>query len=144
MLRISPPGFTITKVCTEPIELDNYGGKTLTIEKGMVVQIPIYSIHNDPDLFPNPSTFNPDRFDGVDIKALRDEGKFFPFGHGPRMCLGMRYSTLVIKAAIAEIVSKFEISVNARTKEPIMVEPKDFLYLPVHNIFLDYKSINRN
>lgn len=86
-MRISPPGFTITKVCTEPIELAKYDGKLVKIEKGTVVQIPIYSIHNDPDLFPNPHTFDPDRFDGIDMKALRDEGKFFPFGHGPRQCL---------------------------------------------------------
>lgn len=110
----------------------------------MVVQIPIYSIHNDPEFFPNPSVFNPDRFDGVDLKVMRDEGKFFPFGHGPRMCLGMRFSTLQIKAAIAEIISNFEISVNPHTNEPIIVEPKDFLYLPVRNIFLDYKSISQN
>lgn len=140
-LRISPPGFTITKVCTEPIELDNYNGKPLTIEKGMVVQIPIYSIHNDPDLYPNPRAFNPDRFDGVDLKLLRDEGKFFPFGHGPRMCLGMRYSTLLIKAAIAEVISHFEISINPRTKDHITVHAKDFLYLPVHDIYLDYKLL---
>lgn len=107
----------------------------------MVVQIPIYSIQNDPEIFPNPRIFNPDRFDGVDLKVLRDEGKFFPFGHGPRMCLGMRYSTLKIKAAIAEIVSNFEISINPRTKEPVIIKPKDFLYLPVHDIFLDYKVI---
>lgn len=129
-------------MCTEPIELDNYDGKAVKIEKGTVVQIPIYSIHNDPDLFPNPHTFDPDRFDGVDMKALRDEGKFFPFGHGPRQCLGMRYSTLVIKAAIAEVVSNFELSVNPRTKEPINIHPKDFLYLHIHDIFLDYKLIS--
>lgn len=142
-LRISPPGFTITKVCTEATELKNYDGKPVKIEKGMVVQIPIYSIHNDPDLFANPHIFNPDRFDGVDLKLLRDEGKFFPFGHGPRMCLGMRFSTLQIKAAIAEIVSHFEISVNPRTNEPIIVQPKDFLYLHIHDIFLDYKLISQ-
>lgn len=110
----------------------------------MVVQIPIYSIHNDSNIYSNPHIFNPDRFDGVDLKVLRDEGKFFPFGHGPRMCLGMRYSTLKIKAAIVEIVSNFEISVNSRTKEPIIVKPIDFLYLPVHDIFLNYKSIAEN
>lgn len=83
-LRISPPGFTITKVCMEPIELENYDGSMVTIEKGMPVQIPGYSIHNDPEYYPNPSEFRPERFEGVDLKLLRDEGKFFPFGHGPR------------------------------------------------------------
>lgn len=141
ILRISPPGFTITKICTEPIEFENYDGKPVTIEKDTILQIPSYSIHNDPELYPNPHVFDPDRFYGVDLKLLRDEGKFFPFGHGPRQCIGMRYSTLVIKAAIAEIVSQFELSVNARTKEPIVIQPKDFLYLHVRDIYLDYKPI---
>lgn len=143
-LRISVPGFGLSKVCTEPIELINYNGKAVKIDVGTVVHIPSYSIHNDPALHPNPSHFEPERFDSdcfPDLKTLRDEGIFFPFGHGPRLCMGMRYSTLVIKAAIAEIVKNFEITVNPRTVEPILVKPKDFLYMPVHNVFLDYKEI---
>lgn len=142
-LRISPPGFIITKVCTEQTELTNYDGQAVTIEKGTVVHIPVYSIHNDPNYFPNPSCFNPNRFESADLKMLRDKGLFFPFGHGHRMCLGMRFSTLQIKAAIVEIVSNFEISVNPRTIEPITVEPKDFLYLAVHDVYLDYKFIGK-
>lgn len=140
-LRIAPPGFTITKVCTEPIEFENYDGKPVTIEKGIVVQVPIYAIHHDSELYPNPYTFDPDRFDGMDLKMMRDEARFFPFGHGPRQCIGMRFSTLQIKAAIAEIISNFELSVNTRTKEPIIVHPKDSLYLQVRDIYLDYKRI---
>lgn len=143
-LRISVPGFGISKVCTEPIELINYDGKPVTVEPGTIVHIPIYSIHNDPELHPNPDHFEPERFDSdrcPDLKTLRDEGIFFPFGHGPRICMGMRYSTLVIKAAIVEIVKHFEITLNPRTIEPVLVRPKDFLYMPIHNIFLDYKFI---
>lgn len=142
-LRISPPGFTITKVCTEQTELINADGTPVTIDKDTVVHIPVYSIHNDPEYFPNPSSFDPDRFESADLKMLRDRGIFFPFGQGPRMCLGMRFSTLQIKAAIVEIVSHFEISVNPRTKEPIIVRPKDFLYLAVNDVYLDYKVIGQ-
>lgn len=119
----------------------NYNGKPVTIEAGTVVHIPIYSIHNDPDYYPNPSKFDPERFDEShcsDLKTLRDEGIFFPFGHGPRMCLGMRFSTFQIKAAIVEVVKNFDITVNKRTVEPIIVKPKDFLYMPIHDIYLDY------
>lgn len=140
-LRISPPGFTITKVCTEPTELINCDGRPVTIEKDTVVHVPVYSIHNDPEYFPDPTSFVPERFDSADLKTLRDQGLFFPFGHGHRMCLGMRFSTLQIKAAIAEIVSNFEISVNPRTIEPIVVRPQDFLYLSINNVYLDYKVI---
>lgn len=145
-LRISPPGFGISKVCTEPVELTNYNGKPVLIEPGTIVHIPIYSIHNDPDLYAHPERFDPDRFDPEkcpDLKTLRDEGIFFPFGHGPRICMGMRYSTLLIKTAIVEVVRNFVISVNERTAESIEVKPKDFLYMPIHDIFLDYKPIEK-
>lgn len=146
-MRISPPGFTISKVCTEPIELTNFDGKPVNIERGTIVHIPIYSIHNDSNLYPNPQQFDPERFSSEhcpDLKTLRDEGIFFPFGHGPRICMGMRYSTLVIKAAVVEIVKNFDLSVNNRTIEPIFVKPKDFLYMPVNDVFIDYKPLSNN
>lgn len=90
-MRISPPGFQIYKVCGEDCELTDYAGRTITVEKGTVVQIPMYSIHNDPEYFANPNEFNPDRFDpvhGRDPKTLRDLGLFAPFGMGPRICIG--------------------------------------------------------
>lgn len=141
-MRIAPPGFTITKICTEAIEFENYDGKTVIIDKGTVVQIPSFSIHHDETFYSNPELFDPDRFENIDLKLYRDEGKFIPFGHGPRQCIGMRFSTLQIKAAIAEIISHFELSVNARTEEPIVIHPKDFLYLHIRNIYLDYKLIS--
>lgn len=55
---------------------------------------------------------------------------------------GMRFSVLQIKAAIVEIVRNFDISVNGRTQEPLTVTPENYLYLPVHNIFLDYKPLS--
>lgn len=133
----------MTKVCTEETELIDFNGKPVTIDRGTVVHIPIYSIHNDSEHFPNSQCFDPNRFESADLKTLRDKGLFFPFGHGHRMCLGMRFSTLQIKAAIVEIVRNFEISVNPRTVQPIIVKPKDFLYLAVHNVFLDYKFIGK-
>lgn len=144
-MRISPPGFSISKVCTEPFELANFDGKPVRIEPGTIVHIPIYSIHNDPLLHPHPHQFDPERFDSercADLKTLRDEGIFFPFGHGPRICMGMRYSTLVIKAALVEIVKHFELSLNGRTADPLLLKPKDFLYMPVHGVFIDYKPIS--
>lgn len=90
-MRISTPGFGITKVCMEDTELLNVDGKPVMIEKGTNIHIPIYSIHNDPRYYHNPNVFNPERFDEElcpDAKALRDKGVFFPFGSGPRICLG--------------------------------------------------------
>lgn len=63
----------------------------MTIEKGTVVVIPIYSIHHDPEHYPNPEVFDPERFNEANggIKNYRDKGVYLPFGDGPRMCLGI-------------------------------------------------------
>lgn len=53
----------------------------------------------------------------------------------------MRFSTLQIKTAIVEIVRNFQITVNDRTPDPLIVMPENYLYLPVHNIFLDYAPL---
>jgi len=62
-------------------------GESLTIEKGQKILIPIYSIHHDPKYYPNPDTFDPERFT-TEEKSKRPNGTFLPFGDGPRHCIG--------------------------------------------------------
>jgi len=67
-------------------------GQSLVIEKGQKIIIPSYSIHNDPKYYPNPDTFDPERF-STEEKAKRLNGTYIPFGDGPRLCIG-RYNLL--------------------------------------------------
>lgn len=57
----------------------------LIIEKGTAVYISISGIHNDELYYENPKKFNPDRFLG---KMTEEDLCYFPFGSGPRACLG--------------------------------------------------------
>lgn len=59
---MKPPIVYMSKICTEKTELTDQKDKTILIEKGMVVGIPVYSIQNDPEYYTNPLEFNPDRF----------------------------------------------------------------------------------
>lgn len=59
------------------------------IEKGMHVMIPIAAIQNDPDIYPDPNRFDPDRMTTDKMKA-RHPCSFMPFGAGPRICIGIR------------------------------------------------------
>lgn len=57
----------------------------LQLDKGIRVHIPMFSMHYNPDVFPNPEKYTPERF------LNKDEVKpytFLPFGEGPRICLG--------------------------------------------------------
>lgn len=78
----------MAKTCTEPIELNDYDGRVVRIEKGTCIQLPLYAIHHDADFYPEPDAFNPKRFDAKSLHQLRENGLFLPFGKGPRICLG--------------------------------------------------------
>lgn len=89
-LRINPVIGFASKICTENTEIRDFKDKKVLIEKDINVYIPIYSIHHDPEYYPNPSIFEPDRFrpEIGGIKRYKDKGVFLPWGDGPRICLG--------------------------------------------------------
>lgn len=83
-LRMYPPVGSLFRECTKDYKIPELGIK---IEKGTAVNIPILGIQNDPDYFPNPEVFRPERFIGEE-KAKRDNFLHLPFGEGPRICIG--------------------------------------------------------
>lgn len=86
---MAPAPFPICKICTESVELEDYAGHAVTIEKGIKVILSIDGLHSHPDYYPNPEQFDPERFKNADsAKKFKDAGAFQPFGNGPRSCIG--------------------------------------------------------
>ncbi|CAG2166010.1 unnamed protein product [Oppiella nova] len=115
-LRNSPQTLRLKREAMEDVMLGNTGVK---IKKGVVVEIPLYAIHHDPDYYPDPFTFNPDRF----MPENRDHIQpytYLPFGSGPRNCIGMRFALLEAKLALANISHKFRFSRVANTDVPVV------------------------
>ena len=141
-LRMHSPATFTSRTCTEPITL-NFEGKTALVEKGINVYVPIHQLHYDPEYYPEPEKFNPERFDPENggLKAFKDKGVFLPFGDGPRMCLGMRFAALQSKAGVAAIIRNFEISVNKKTADKLVIHPKEFINIKVGGLWLDFKQI---
>lgn len=83
-LRMHPPGPGLLRVCTKKFKIPD---SDITLDTGMKVLIPTYSLHHDPVYYPNPELFDPLRFT-EDNKASRPNGTFLPFGDGPRICIG--------------------------------------------------------
>ena len=65
----------------------DYKYKDMFIKKGSLLQILIYVIHHNPDIYPEPHKFDPYRFD-EETKKSRDTAAYLPFGIGPRNCIG--------------------------------------------------------
>ena len=82
-----PPAAFLTKVCTNPFKLESDGARDYVVQRGTAVIIPLSAIHHDAQHFPEPDRFDPERFNADNKKHIR-KGTYFPFGDGPRMCLG--------------------------------------------------------
>ena len=72
------------------LEKYTFSGTKVTIPKDQKVWIPTYAIQRDPQYYPNPQTFDPERFNDEAVQS-RHPMLFSPFGDGPRNCIGNYY-----------------------------------------------------
>ncbi|NXS10020.1 CP3AC protein, partial [Neodrepanis coruscans] len=120
-IRLYPAGGRIERVCKETVELNG-----VTIPKGMVVTIPAFVLHRDPEYWPEPDEFRPERF-SKENKERIDPYTFLPFGAGPRNCIGMRFALLVVKVAVVVLLQNFYFKTCKDTPIPLVLDTKGFM-----------------
>lgn len=96
-----------------------------------------------PEYYPDPLFFNPERFDEQHggVKAFRDRCVLLPFGDGPRICLGIKFGTLLVKTLIVETLKNLEMSVDDEVPKHLHVSATELLNVPEANILINFKSI---
>nr|ANS06311.1 cytochrome P450 [Agasicles hygrophila]AZR39436.1 cytochrome P450 [Agasicles hygrophila] len=104
---------------------DYYLEDTL-IEKGTQVVVSIIGIHRDPEYYPDPLKYDPERFSSKN-RANIGSSTFIPFSMGPRNCIGLRFGLLQVKIALTQILNNFRISISPRMKMPIELDEDVFL-----------------
>ncbi|XP_049964318.1 cytochrome P450 6k1-like [Schistocerca serialis cubense] len=114
-LRKHPPAAGTDRRCARDFQLPDGGP---LIEKGTPVFVPIYALHHDPEYYPEPQNFDPERF-SEEQKAARHPYVYMPFGEGPRNCIGMRLGLLQAKIGLAYMMSKYEVRRCEETKVPL-------------------------
>ena len=114
VFRLNSIVYRLERVCNKDYK---YG--EMLIKKDTVIQIPVYPIHHDPEIFPDPETYNPERH--LPGNVTYQSTHFMPFGVGPRMCIGMRFAYEESKIGLAELVSKFQFDISEKNPE---LEPK--------------------
>ncbi|XP_023792598.1 cytochrome P450 3A9-like [Cyanistes caeruleus] len=112
-LRMYPLGGRIERTCKKDVEING-----VTIPKGVVVTIPPYVLHRDPEFWPNPDEFRPERF-SKENKGTIDPYTYLPFGAGPRNCIGMRFALLSLKVAITSLLQRFTFQTCKETQIPM-------------------------
>ncbi|WP_447002677.1 cytochrome P450 [Saccharothrix isguenensis] len=110
VLRMRPPTpQIIPREVVKPIEI---GG--VRYEPGMQLWASGYLMHHDPDVYPDPDTFNPERFVGVKPGAYT----WIPFGGGHTRCLGDRIAVMEMKAVLRAVLSTCELHRPDQKPEP--------------------------
>lgn len=110
-MRLYPPAWIIDR---QNIEDDTIG--QFHIQKGTLAAVSFYELHRNPKYWENPNDFNPERFLGEQKKQSMQF--FYPFGAGPRMCIGAGFAMYEMCLTISYIVKKYKI--NSLRKDVIL------------------------
>ncbi len=109
-LRLYPPAYVIDRTA---IADDIVQGQSFP--KDTLILMSIYELHRSSAFWDSPEEFNPDRFN---VALKRDNSNYYyPFGAGPRMCVGNNFAMYEMIIAIALIIKKFKISTDLKTVE---------------------------
>ncbi|EDW32912.1 GL10233 [Drosophila persimilis] len=129
-LRMWPPAFVLDRMCGSDFELRDEEGKVvLTLKKDELINIPVIALHHDPDNFPQPDEFRPERFDD-DHKHEIKPFTYLPFGIGQRSCIGNRMALMEVKALLYGLVRRFRLEPAERTTTDMMGNIAGFRMMP--------------
>ena len=112
-MRLYPPAWITDR---QNVEDDSLG--QFYIKKGTLIGVSFYELHRNPKYWENPNEFIPERFLGEQKKKSMQY--FYPFGAGPRMCIGAGFAIYEMCLTLSHIIKKYEIK---STKTEIQFNP---------------------
>lgn len=115
-LRLKPPAYLIDRNPSQDINVHGY-----CIPKGSYVFVSPYATQRNPEFFPDPLKFDPDRWLPERIKE-RPLYSYFPFGVGPRACIGQSFALMEAMLVIATVASRWRFVLDPTQK--IDTDPK--------------------
>ncbi|CAD5226203.1 unnamed protein product [Bursaphelenchus okinawaensis] len=108
-LRLYPSVPLIARLITEDTKVHNH-----TVPKDSIVLVIASMVHRDERFWPDPETFNPDRFMDTELKHPYS---YIPFSAGSRNCIGQRFAMMEEKCVIAQIMRRFRVTSKLKTHE---------------------------
>lgn len=126
-MRLYPPGWIFSRRANADLSLGDYD-----VPAGTDIYISPYLLHRTPEFWPDPDTFDPDRF-AKDRLTAENQAAFIPFSLGPRRCIGEHFAMLEMRIHLALLAQRFqmrlttdesptlEVGVNLRSSGSILL-----------------------
>lgn len=102
VLRLYPPGYLLARRALKDFEVGGY-----RVRRGTLVLMSPYLVHRDERWYDDPLTFNPDRWKGADPHH-EPRFAYFPFGGGPRLCIGDAFAWMEITLVLATLCQRWQ------------------------------------
>ena len=135
-MRLYPPVYTTAQTAAEPFELGGY-----QVPAGALLTAPQIVVHRDARWFDEPDAFRPERWTPEFRKSLHRYA-YFPYGGGPRLCIGDRFSEMAVRLIMASFGQRWK----ARPDPAHEVELMPYLTLKAKGglpLFLGAARLNR-
>jgi cytochrome P450 len=127
-MRLYPPVYTMFREATQPVELSGY-----RVPEGAAIMLSQWAIHRSERYWDDPDAFDPDRWTR---DADRARFAYFPFGGGPRHCIGKHLAKLEAKLIVARTAQQYRLEYT-RDDEPelrptLTMHPRDGMPMRIH------------
>ncbi|XP_029170418.1 cytochrome P450 9e2-like [Nylanderia fulva] len=125
-LRMYPVQLMTDRMCTKDFELPAAlpDAKPYIVKAGTIIWITFYGLQHDPKYFPEPEIFKPERF--LENKGNDNFNAYFPFGLGPRMCIGNRFALLETKVMLFHLLARCDLKPSEKTSIPLKFKKGGF------------------
>jgi len=114
-VRLYPPAWILGRRALKDYKLGPY-----IVPAGAIVIMSPYVMHHDPRYFPDPFRFDPDRW-MAEARAPRPQFSYFPFGGGPRRCIGEGFALMESIMVLATLAQKW--SLRRAVDQPVALQP---------------------
>lgn len=104
-LRLYPAAWGLARIAIEDHELAGY-----RVRKGMGVAMAQWVVHRDPRWYESPEVFRPERWENDLMKKL-PRFAYFPFGGGPRQCIGNSFAVMEASLILTTIAQRFRLRI---------------------------------
>uniref|UniRef100_A0A8D8HDK2 Cytochrome P450 9e2 n=1 Tax=Culex pipiens TaxID=7175 RepID=A0A8D8HDK2_CULPI len=137
-LRKWSPNMQLDRYCRKDYLYDDNAGTRFVIEQGHMVVIPVIAMHHDPQYFPEPERFDPERF-SEENRSKINTGAYLPFGVGPRNCIGSRLALMEVKSIFYHLVRDFRLVLSEKTQIPLKMAKHPFALLVEGGLWVEFK-----